>query len=204
VPVALSGVRARWRFWCWQCLFCVAHCGDLIAVHAVCLISSTKRHFIVETVTPNITMACWTRHRPTVVIKAYQSAVEGRARGTERCRARVLLNECGSWYGGFRFAVRGSKQPCMLLDRRLLAFSAWRYARAVFAVVLCPSVSLSVTSRYCVETAGRIELIFVTKASFHLSHTFSKEIWVSPEIKVLPSGRGGSVAEWLACWTQAQ
>ena len=51
-------------------------------------------------------------------------------------------------------------------------------ASAVFAVVVCPSVSLSVclslrpfvTSRYCIETTGRIKLDFSTEASFHLSH----------------------------------
>ena len=32
-----------------------------------------------------------------------------------------------------------------------------------------PSVPPSVTSRYCIETTGRIELGFVTEASFHLS-----------------------------------
>ena len=32
-------------------------------------------------------------------------------------------------------------------------FTARRYASAVLAVVVCPSVCLSVTSRYCIETA---------------------------------------------------
>ena len=48
---------------------------------------------------------------------------------------------------------------------------ARRYASAVYAVVVCLSVRLSVTSRYCVETAGRIELVFGMEASFRLSHT---------------------------------
>jgi len=45
--------------------------------------------------------------------------------------------------------------------------TARRYASAVYAIVVhpsllsvCPSVRLSVTSLYCVETTGRIELIF--------------------------------------------
>ena len=46
-------------------------------------------------------------------------------------------------------------------------FTARRYASAVYAVVVCPSV----TSRYCIETTGRVELVFGTDASFHLSHT---------------------------------
>ena len=56
-----------------------------------------------------------------------------------------------------------------------LVFTARRYAGAVFAVVMCPSVCpsvcLSVTSRYYIETTGQIELLFSMKASFHLSHT---------------------------------
>jgi len=50
-------------------------------------------------------------------------------------------------------------------------FNARRYAGAVFAVVVCPSVRPCVTSRYCIETTGRIELIFGAEASFHLSYT---------------------------------
>ena len=60
-----------------------------------------------------------------------------------------------------------------------VTFTARRYANAVCVVVLCMSVCLSVcmyvspsvTSRYCVETTGRIELVFGTEATFHLSHT---------------------------------
>ena len=33
------------------------------------------------------------------------------------------------------------------------------------------SVCLSVTSRYCIETTGRIDRVFGTEASFHLYHT---------------------------------
>jgi len=39
-------------------------------------------------------------------------------------------------------------------------FTARRYAGAAFALVVCPSVRPCVTSRYCIETTGRIELIF--------------------------------------------
>jgi len=49
-------------------------------------------------------------------------------------------------------------------------FTARRYAKAVFAVITCPSVRPSVTSRDSIEATGRIELDFGTAASFHLSH----------------------------------
>ena len=51
-------------------------------------------------------------------------------------------------------------------------------ASAVYTVVVCPSV----ISWYCVETTGRIELGFGVQASFHLSHTVSKEIRVPLEL----------------------
>ena len=35
----------------------------------------------------------------------------------------------------------------------------------------CLSVRPSVTSRYCIEKTGRLELVFGMEASFHLSHT---------------------------------
>ena len=38
-------------------------------------------------------------------------------------------------------------------------FTARRYASAVLAVVVC----LSVTSRYCIETTGRIELVLARR-----------------------------------------
>ena len=50
-------------------------------------------------------------------------------------------------------------------------FTARRDAIAIFAVVMCLSVRPSVKSRYSIETTGRIELVFGTKASFHLSYT---------------------------------
>jgi len=61
---------------------------------------------------------------------------------------------------------------------------ATRYATAVYAVVVCLSVCPSVTSRYCTETTGRIELFWGMEASFHLSHTVLQG---SPKIIVLPS-----------------
>jgi len=60
---------------------------------------------------------------------------------------------------------------------RLICFNNFterRYASAVFAVVLCSSVCLSVhlsvTSRYCVETTRRTELVFGMEA-FRLPYT---------------------------------
>jgi len=49
-------------------------------------------------------------------------------------------------------------------------FTSQRYASAVYADVMCPSVRpsvrlLSVTSRYCIETTGEIQLVFGTDAS---------------------------------------
>jgi len=50
------------------------------------------------------------------------------------------------------------------------------------------SVFLSVTRRYCIETAARIELIFLRTASLDLAALSSREIRMSPNIRVLPSG----------------
>jgi len=41
-----------------------------------------------------------------------------------------------------------------------LVFIARRYASVVFAVVVCPSVRPSITSRYYIERTGQIELLF--------------------------------------------
>jgi len=50
------------------------------------------------------------------------------------------------------------------------------------------SVRSSATSRYYIETTGRIELVFGTYAFFHLYPTLHyKEIWVSPKIRKLSS-----------------
>ena len=60
-----------------------------------------------------------------------------------------------------------------------MGFTARRYAGAVYAVVVCPSVCPSVTNQYCIETNGRIELGFGMEAS-----TLScKEIRLSPKLK---------------------
>ena len=59
----------------------------------------------------------------------------------------------------------------------------------VYAVVPCPSVRRSsVTSRYCIETTGRIELVFGVGLPSTYPTLCSKEIWLSPKIRVLPSG----------------
>ena len=52
----------------------------------------------------------------------------------------------------------------------------WRDICCVTALLfvrpsVCMSVCLSVTSRYCIETTGRIELVFGMQASFYLSYT---------------------------------
>jgi len=45
--------------------------------------------------------------------------------------------------------------------------NARRYASAEYAVVVCLSVRPFVTRRYCIETTGRIGLVFDIDASFH-------------------------------------
>jgi len=52
-------------------------------------------------------------------------------------------------------------------------FTALRYASAVYAMALCPSVcmSVSVTSRSSIETAERIQLFFCMEAFFDVSYT---------------------------------
>ena len=67
-------------------------------------------------------------------------------------------------------------------------FTARRYASAVFAVAVYLLVWPSVTSRYCIETTGRIELVFGIKASFHLSYT------------VLPGNSGISKNKGTSLW----
>jgi len=53
-----------------------------------------------------------------------------------------------------------------------------------------PSVCLSVTSRYCIETTSRIELVFGMEASFYLSHTVlcGNSGIFKTRIGLLPSG----------------
>jgi len=76
-------------------------------------------------------------------------------------------------YVGLDFAASVHSAPERLNNGALkkLFHRATLYARAVYAVVVCLSVCLSVTSRYCIETTGRIEHLFGMRASFHLSHT---------------------------------
>jgi len=61
-------------------------------------------------------------------------------------------------------------------------FTARRYASAVLAVVVC----LSVTSRYCIETTGRIELVLARGLSSTYPTPCYKEIRVS---RTVPNSR---------------
>jgi len=61
-----------------------------------------------------------------------------------------------------------------------------RYVRAVLAMARCPSVCPSVTRRYCIETAERIELVFGTEAILGSSYTVLTRI--TPNITAHPSG----------------
>ena len=56
----------------------------------------------------------------------------------------------------------------MYTQNRVIAciFTARCYASAVYAVVMC----LSITSQYCIKTTEQIEVVFGMDASFHLSH----------------------------------
>jgi len=71
--------------------------------------------------------------------------------------------------------------------------TARRYASAICCrrVTVCPSVRpsvcLSVTSRYYMETTGRIELVLARKLSSIYPALRYKEIWVSPKIRTLSS-----------------
>ena len=60
---------------------------------------------------------------------------------------------------------------------------------------MCLSVCLSVTSRYCIETATRIELDFGTQVLLDLSYIVLKDVRVSPKIRILLSG---TLSETLA------
>ena len=63
----------------------------------------------------------------------------------------------------------------------------------VLAMVQC--LSVSVTSQSSIELTGEITLVF--EDSSELSCSIRKFTY-------LHKYYGGSVAEWLACWTQAQ
>jgi len=90
-------------------------------------------------------------------------------------------------------------------------FTTRRYASAVFAVVLCPSLRPSVcqssTSQYCIETTGRIELFLAWRLPSTYPTLCYKEIRASPKIGVLPFGtlsqtqdlENFATASWLRC-----
>ena len=141
-------------------------------VHDVCLIASTKRHSVVEMVTPNIWMACWMWR--TVVIMATSK----RGRGT-RVRHWVIYLRTLSWSSvvermrGFPFVLRESAQPrTHAAWSRAPSLLARNAMLARYSLSSCVRLSVrSVTSRYCIKTTGRIELVFGMEASFHLFHT---------------------------------
>ena len=60
-------------------------------------------------------------------------------------------------------------------------FTARRYASAVYAVVVrpsvCPSICPSQAGIVSIETTGRIELVFCMWASFRLSHIVLGKFW---------------------------
>ena len=62
-----------------------------------------------------------------------------------------------------------------------LVFISRRYASVVFAVVVCPSVRPSITSRYYIETTGRIELLFARRLPSTYVTLCYKEIWAFPQ-----------------------
>ena len=57
-------------------------------------------------------------------------------------------------------------------------------ARYLLSSCVRPSVCLSVTSPYSIDTIGRIELVCNMEASLHLSYNVLKKIQVAPEIRV--------------------
>jgi len=66
-------------------------------------------------------------------------------------------------------------------------FTARRYASAAFAVAVCPSVCPSVTSRYCIETTGRISLVLGIFLTFLFVYTFAvARQWKQPGFVQLP------------------
>ena len=79
------------------------------------------------------------------------------AGGVAKCRVLLTL-----WMTSCSGCNKPRKDDASRREARI--FTAHRYASAVYAVVVCPSVCLSVllsvTSRCCIETTGRIELFF--------------------------------------------
>jgi len=80
------------------------------------------------------------------------------AGGVAKCRVLLIL-----WMTSCSGCNKPRKDDASRREARI--FTAHRYASAVYAVVVCPSVCLSVllsvTSRCCIETTGRIELVFL-------------------------------------------
>ena len=73
------------------------------------------------------------------------------------------------------------------ISRSVTIFLTARYVSAVYAVVACPSVRLSqagVVSKLLDESSWLLALRLL---SIHLTLCY-KEMWVSPKIRVLPSG----------------
>ena len=58
------------------------------------------------------------------------------------------------------------------------------YGSAEYAIALC----LSVVSECCTKMAKWIELTYGMKTLFDLSYTVFKEIWITPKIRIFPSG----------------
>ena len=67
-------------------------------------------------------------------------------------------------------------------------FTAGRYAIAVYAVVVCPSVRLSQTCIVSKHQLDESSWGLVWMLPFIHPRLCYKEIWVSPNINVLPSG----------------
>ena len=64
--------------------------------------------------------------------------------------------------------------------------SSSSYVSAIYDVVVCLSVRPPVTSRYCIETNGQIELVLAWRILSTYSTLCYKKSWVSA--RVLPSG----------------
>jgi len=84
----------------------------------------------------------------------------------------------------YRTALQGRAQRFFLprdamLSRYMLSSCVPPSAR----LSVCPSV----TSRYCIETTGRIGLVLARRLPSTYTTLCYKEIWVSPKIRVLPS-----------------
>jgi len=66
------------------------------------------------------------------------------------------------------------------------------------------SVCLSVTSRYCTKTTGRIELVFVIGLPSTYPTLCYKEMWVSPKTRVLASGTLSQTPDLKNCATASR